>query len=125
MNGSSLQIEEIAARSGDGFGIFPGETVERINFIQRAQEMGCSLEEAKQLFSTGGEAVRAADKKLADLEAKINQMRNFKKFLNHHLADCGEELKAHGKQAACPVLATIEGKRLEKDRIYTVAFVSE
>lgn len=136
MNGSSLQIGEIAAlsgvsvdtvryyerlkllpratRSGGGFRMFPAETVECIKFIKQAQEMGFSLEEVKRLFSTGGGAnqCRAVRelliKKLADLESKINQMRNFKKVLNHHLADCEEELKAHGKQAACPVLVTIE-----------------
>lgn len=136
MNGSSLQIGEIAAlsgvsvdtvryyerlkllpraaRSGGGFRMFPAETVECIKFIKQAQEMGFSLEEVKQLFSSGGganqcQAVRELlIKKLAELEAKINQMRNFKEVLNHHLADCEKELKAHGKQAACPVLVTIE-----------------
>lgn len=136
MSGSSLQIGEVAAHSGvsvdtvryyerlkllpcaarssGGFRIFPAETVERIKFIKQAQEMGFSLDEVKQLFSTGGGAnqCRAVRelliKKLAELEAKINQMRHFKEVLNHHLADCEEELKAHGKQAACPVLVTIE-----------------
>ena len=136
MNGSSLQIGEIAAlsgvsvdtvryyerlkllpraaRSSGGFRIFPAEMVERIKFIKQAQDMGFSLEEVKQLFSIGGGAnqCRAVRelliKKLAELETKMHQMRNFKEVLNHHLADCEEELKAHGKQAACPVLVTIE-----------------
>lgn len=139
MNGSSLQIGEVAAlsgvsvdtvryyerlkllpraaRSGGGFRIFPAETIERIKFIKQAQEMGFSLEEVKRLYSTGGGAnqCRAVRelliKKLAELEAKINQMRNFTEILNHHLADCEEELKAHGNQAACPVLVTIEKNR--------------
>jgi MerR family transcriptional regulator, copper efflux regulator len=135
MSGSGLQIGEIAthsgvsvdtvryyeklkllpraARSGGGFRIFPAETVERIKFIKQAQEMGFSLDEVKQLFSTGGanqcrEVRELLLEKLADLESKINQMRVFKKVLNLHLDECDKELKMHGDQSACPVLITIE-----------------
>ncbi len=136
MSGSSLQIGEVAAHSGvsintvryyerlkllpraarsrGGFRIFPAETVERIRFVKQAQEMGFSLDEVKQLFSTDGganqcRAVRSLLMgKLFDLENKINQMRNFKKVLNRHLAECDTELKAHGDESACPVLVTIE-----------------
>lgn len=137
MNGSSLQIGEIAthsgvsvdtvryyeklkllplaARSSGGYRIFPAETVERIKFIKQAQEMGFSLDEVKQLFSTGGanqcRAVRELIlEKLVELESKINQMRNFKKVLNRHLEECDNELKAHGDESACPVLVSIEHK---------------
>jgi DNA-binding transcriptional MerR regulator len=136
MSGSSLQIGEVAAHSGvsvdtvryyerlkllpraarssGGFRIFPAETVERIRFVKQAQEMGFSLDEVKQLFSADGGAnqCRAVREllvgKLSDLENKINRMRNFKKVLNRHLAECDTELKAHGDESACPVLVTIE-----------------
>lgn len=135
MNGSGLQIGEIAAhsgvsvdtvryyeklkllpraaRSGGGFRIFPAETVERIKFIKQAQEMGFSLLQVKRLFSTGGanqcrEVRELLLEKLTDLESKINQMRDFKKVLNRYLNECAEELKAHGDESACPVLITIE-----------------
>ena len=109
-----LKLLPPAARSSGGFRKFSVETVERIRFIKHAQEMGFSLDEIKQLFSTGDgvnqcEAVHELlVKKLAELETKINQMRDFKKVLNRHLAECEDELEAHGKQAACPVLVTIE-----------------
>lgn len=135
MSGSRLQIGEVAVHSGvsvdtvryyerlkllprasrssGGYRIFPAETVERIRFIKQAQETGFSLDEVKQLFSTGGtnqcQAVRELLlKKLVELETKIEQMRTFKGILTHHLTGCENELKAHGEQAACPVLVTIE-----------------
>lgn len=135
MNGGGLQIGEIAAHSGvsidtvryyeklkllpraarssGGFRIFSVETVERIKFIKQAQEMGFSLDEVNQLFSTGGanrcrEVRELLLKKLADLEGKINQMHDFKKVLNLHLNECDDELKAHGDESSCPVLITIE-----------------
>lgn len=136
MSGNSLQIGEVAAHSGvsvdavryyerlkllpraarssGGFRIFPAEIVERIKFIKQAQEMGFSLDEVKQLFSNkdGANQCRTVRnlllEKLAVLDAKIVQMRSFKKILAHHLADCESELKAHGDESACPVMVTIE-----------------
>lgn len=135
MSGNNLQIGEVATRAGvsvdavryyerlkllprairssGGFRLFPVETVERVKFIKQAQETGFSLDEIKQLFSTGGanqcQAVRKLlQEKLAELETKIEQTRNFKQILSHHLTDCENELKAHGERAACPVMITIE-----------------
>jgi len=109
-----LKLLPRAARSSGGFRIFPAGAVERIKFIKQAQEMGFSLEEIKQLFSTGGsanqcQAVRGLLLgKLSELETKIERMRSFKKLLTSHLTDCENELKAHGKEADCPVMITIE-----------------
>ncbi len=109
-----LKLLPRAARSNGGFRIFPAGTVERIKFIKQAQETGFSLEEIKQLFSTGDGAnqCRAVQvllsKKLSELEAKIKQMRNFKTVLTRHLTDCENELEARGEKSACPVLTTIE-----------------
>jgi DNA-binding transcriptional MerR regulator len=112
-----LNLLPRAGRSSGGFRMFPAGTVERIKFIKQAQEIGFSLEEIKQLFMTGDGASQCRAvrgfilEKLTELEAKINQMRSFKKVLTSHLADCENELKAHGEQSACPVLVTIEKVR--------------
>jgi DNA-binding transcriptional MerR regulator len=109
-----LKLLPRAARSSGGFRIFSFETVERIKFIKQAQEMGFSLDEIKQLFSTEVGVNKCQTvrelllRKLSDLETKIEQMRTFKNVLNHHLASCENELKSHGEQADCPVMVTIE-----------------
>jgi DNA-binding transcriptional MerR regulator len=109
-----LKLLPRAGRSSGGYRIFPAETVERIKFIKQAQEMGFSLDEVKQLFSTKNgvnqcQTVRELLlKKLVELQTKIEQMRSFKKVLTHHLADCENELKAHGDESDCPVMVTIE-----------------
>jgi len=109
-----LKLLTRAGRSIGGFRIFPAETIERIKFIKQAQEMGFSLDEVKQLFSTKDgvnqcQTVRELLlKKLVELQTKIEQMRSFKKVLTHHLTDCENELKVHGDESACPVLITIE-----------------
>lgn len=135
MNGSDLQIGEIAAlsgvsvdtvryyeklkllprvaRSSGGFRIFHSHTVERIRFIKQAQEMGFSLEEIKHLFSSGGanqcRAVREfLAEKISEMAAKIERIENFKTVLAHHLSVCDKELEAHGDESDCPLMITME-----------------
>lgn len=109
-----LNLLSRAARTRSGFRMFSAETVERICFIKQAQEIGLSLYEIGQLFSTRGTAHECQNvhtlllEKLADLETRMAQMRSFKKVLEHHLTTCEAELKAHGDEAACPVLSEVE-----------------
>src|SRR5215207_10241072 len=89
---SELRIGEVAARAGvsidtvryyekrrllpraprteGGFRLFAPETVERVQFIKQAQDIGLSLEEIRQLLATGGadECRRMRDLLRAKLE---------------------------------------------------------
>lgn len=98
-----------AARTEGGFRLFPQEAVERIRFIKQAQELGFSLDEIGELLTTGGaaECKRVRDllrAHLADLDAKIKSMREFRRTLAGHLAECERELEERGKAAQCPVV---------------------
>ena len=75
MNSSALRIGEVALRSGvsidtvryyerrrllpaarrtqGGFRLFTPETVERVQFIKQAQELGFSLDEIGEILTTG------------------------------------------------------------------------
>src|SRR5207253_5130054 len=102
VNGSALQIGEVAARFGvtidtvryyerrkllpcasrstGGFRLFLPETVERVRFIKHAQEMGLSLEEITQLLATRGGAAECQKvrdllySKLAELDERMKKM---------------------------------------------------
>lgn len=103
-----------ALRTRGGYRLFTRDAIERIRFIRQAQEIGLSLGEIAQLFSTRGTARECQNvhtlllEKLADLETRMARMRAFKKVLKHHLATCEAELKARGEEAACPALSEIE-----------------
>src|SRR4051794_3733044 len=65
-------------RLRSGYRIFSETTVDRVRFIKRAQELGCSLFEIKQLLSLRIDHERDSAKmkalaqaKLADIEDKI------------------------------------------------------
>ena len=98
-----------APRTGGGFRLFAPEAVERIRFIKQAQELGFSLEEIKGLLATGGaeECRRVRDllkTKIDDLDVRMKAMKEFRRTLTRHLSACERELRAHGKNACCPVV---------------------
>lgn len=134
VNGSVLQIGEVASRAGvsvdtvryyerrrllpraprtsGGFRVFTTDTVERVCFIKQAQELGFSLDEITTLLSTGGasECRNVHDllkEKLIDIDARMKAMRAFRRTLAHFLAECEEELKRHGEAAEFPVIVEI------------------
>ena len=99
-----------APRSGGGFRLFGPEVVERIRFIKQAQELGLTLDEIKGLLTTGGaEECRSVrdllSKKIGELDGKMTAMKDFRRTLTQHLAECERELKTHGDSACCPVVA--------------------
>src|SRR5215510_4859035 len=143
MNLSALRIREVALRSGvsidtvryyerrrllpaaprteGGFRLFPPETVERVQFIKQAQELGFSLDEIGEILRTGGasECRRVRDHlkvKLSEVDGRIRSMQNFRKVLARHLAACERELSRHNDEAICPVLVKISGSEKKKKR---------
>lgn len=139
MEREALQIGEVAARAGvtidtvryyerrrllaralrtnGGFRLFAPETIERIQFIKQAKEMGFSLDEIKDLLANGGgraECKRVHDllqSKLSELDERMSRMKSFRRTLSRHLAACEEELQEHGAAASCPVVVTIKRER--------------
>lgn len=112
-----LKLLPTAARTNSGYRVFSVETADRIRFIKQAQDMGFTLEEIKQLFVSGGGENQCKNVrdliqfKLTQLADRMRQMKSFKGLLNRHLVACENELTAHGKEASCPVLTTIEISR--------------
>lgn len=138
MNSEALRIGEVASRSGvsvdtvryyerrkllplarrtqGGFRLFTPETVERVQFIKQAQDLGLSLDEIGNLLASGNvrECERVRDllrAKLSELDERMRLMRDFRRTLSHHLAACEQALKEQGKAARCPVIVTIANVR--------------
>jgi len=79
-------------------------------FIKQAQELGFSLDEIRGLLATGGaeECRKVHDLlsvKLHDLECRLESMKKFRRVLTRHLSECERELREHGQEACCPVVA--------------------
>src|SRR5712691_7789575 len=109
-----LKLLPRAQRSAGGFRLFGPESIERVQFIKHAQELGLTLDEIKGLLATGGaqECRRVRDllnKKIEELDTRMDSMKKFRRVLARHLNECERELSEHGQNACCPVVAI--GKR--------------
>lgn len=112
-----------APRSIGNFRLFTAEAVERIQFIKKAQDMGLSLDEIKELLTSDGGAPQCGrvrdllKEKITELELRMKKLREFKRTLSHHLTACETELRKYGSAASCPVIIKIVHiKQKEKKR---------
>src|SRR6266849_5825828 len=105
-----LKLLPRARRTAGGFRLFGAESIERVQFIKHAQELGLTLDEIKGLLATGGaeECKRVRDllnKKIGELDTRMDSMKKFRRVLARHLNECERELSERGQNACCPVVA--------------------
>ena len=101
-------------RSVSNYRRYPTGTVRRVRFIKRAQELGFSLKEIKQLLSLRASPrarcadvrKRAADK-IQDVEEKIRTLRAMKKALSKLVSECSGK----GPITDCPILESLDSER--------------
>lgn len=92
-------------RAEAGYRTYNGEHVERLRFIKRAQALGFSLEEIAELLTLNdtrdhGLARTLARAKIADIEARIGQLRSIVSALRHLVREC-----EHGEDGKpCPII---------------------
>ena len=100
-------------RTDAGYRVYSEQDVDRLQFIKRAQSLGLSLDEIKALLSERrnglSECRQVRDllsSKLIELDAKIGEMRAFRKTLGAYMGEC--EAALAGKRGDyCPVLFEI------------------
>jgi MerR family transcriptional regulator, copper efflux regulator len=98
-------------RSESNYRLYPQETVRRVQFIKRAQELGFSLKEIMALLALRATPEtpcadirsRALDK-ITAIEEKIQTLNAMK----HALAKLVEECSGQGEITDCPILAALD-----------------
>ena len=100
-------------RLASGYRMFPDTAVRRVQFIKRAQELGFSLAEIRELLSlrenadAGAQDMRErARAKIADIEQKIRRLRAMKSALSA----LAERCPGCGPLSDCPILDALEAK---------------
>jgi DNA-binding transcriptional MerR regulator len=102
-----------ACRTQGGYRIYTEQDIEHLHFIKQAQAIGLSLDEIRNLLPTSdaglAECRQVRDllsSKLRELDARIGEMRTFRRKLASYLAEC-EGALARKDQDRCPVLFEI------------------
>ncbi len=98
-------------RASSGYRAFPEGAVLRVRFIKRAQELGFSLAEIRELLALPGKAgaqeVRARTRaKIADIEEKIHTLQAMKDAL----AALADRCPGCGPISKCPIIDALEAK---------------
>jgi MerR family mercuric resistance operon transcriptional regulator len=100
-------------RRASGYREYSADSIPRIRFIKRAQELGFTLGEVRELLSlrvqpgTSPAAVRdRAEEKLAEIRRKIEDLRAIERALGRLTAACSGE----GPLGECPILHHLEGE---------------
>ncbi len=98
-------------RKPSGYRIYPAETVALVRFVKRAQMLGYTLSEVKELLALrqgGGGACadvqRNAAEKLAGVEARIRELQAIARALTKLLSSCAEPHHSH----VCQLLEALD-----------------
>jgi DNA-binding transcriptional MerR regulator len=98
-----------ADRSAGRFRLYPQDAVDRLRFIQQMQGLGFSLREVGELIHLRERKVEACESvrellttKLADVRAKMRQLKRLERELESDFRKCSRELNHRRRHAACP-----------------------
>lgn len=101
-------------RRRSGYRIFTYRHIDQIRFIKRAQELGFTLSEIKELLelrldgdSSCEQVRRKAEWKLDEVQQKIKDLKNLKEVLGELIEAC----KADKTTEECVILNALEGER--------------
>lgn len=100
-------------RLASGYRMFSLDAVRRVRFIKRAQELGFTLSEIKDLLALridrergSAKVQKLAQAKIADIEQKIRTLQAMKRVLKQLAGRC----PGCGPISECPILESLEPK---------------
>ena len=99
-------------RRRSGYRIFTQRHIDQIKFIKRAQQLGFTLKEIKELLelrvdekTSCSKIKEEARQKYQDVAQKINDLQRIKETLADLIDSCSED----GPIGDCPILEALEG----------------
>ncbi len=104
-------------RSPSGYRQYNEETVNRIRFVKRAQKLGFSLSEIKQLLKLSGGEITDCDevkdialKKLEAIREKIINLQKLDSILSNLATQCDRQQSIK----SCPIIEALMTEEVEK-----------
>jgi MerR family copper efflux transcriptional regulator len=99
------------ARLPSGYRRYSDLEIARLRFIRRAQALGFTLKEIRELLAISAQrdvarVKRSAEAKLTNVEKRIAELERVRKGLATLIAAC----PGHGRSADCPILQALGGE---------------
>jgi Hg(II)-responsive transcriptional regulator len=109
----------VPPRRASGYRDYPPETVDFVRFIRRAQTLGFSLREIKELLAlrsvpraTCGDVVVLARKKVQEIDTRITDLRAMRAALTKLLRGC----TGTAPLAQCPIIESLAGQAVRQGK---------
>lgn len=103
-----------APRRPSGYRIYPVQTVQRVRFIKRAQQLGFSLREIKQLLALQDKTWASCEDvcaltrhKIEEIAANIRDLRKMQLALRELFQQCPRTVSV----ADCPIIASLNSSQ--------------
>jgi Cu(I)-responsive transcriptional regulator len=97
-------------RTQSNYRLYDGHAESRLRFIRRAQNLGFSLAEVKELLDLSssvendmGDVKALTEQKIAEIDFKIADLQRMRNALAQQAAQC----PGHGSVENCPILASL------------------
>ena len=97
-----------ATRLPSGYRRYEPLQLSRLRFIKRAQQLGFTLKDIRELLGISGQrhvarVKRAAERKLAEVNERLAALHRIQSGLSELIAKC----PGHGRAAECPILKAL------------------
>lgn len=107
-----LGLLALPPRPGSGFRRYGAQAAARLRFIRRAQQLGFTLEEVRDLLKLEDgqscEKTRAlAERKLGLIEDRLADLTRMRRVLRGLIAEC----ESGRRPRACPIIDALSGRR--------------
>jgi len=109
-----IGLFKVPARTSGGYRVFTQNEIADLQFIGKAQELGFSLSEIRELTLLRQNAHACPEvrgvirRKLANIEEKIVALQQVRDELARSLRKCNRALKSHTPDDRCPILSELQ-----------------
>jgi MerR family mercuric resistance operon transcriptional regulator len=100
-------------RTGSNYRAYPTNAVLRVRFIKRAQELGFTLKEIKELLSLRAaprtrcsDVRRRAEAKVQDIDEKVRTLQAMRRALTKLIGECS----GIGPVTECPIVEALDSE---------------
>jgi MerR family mercuric resistance operon transcriptional regulator len=104
-------------RTGSNYRAYPEDAVLRVRFIKRAQDLGFTLKEIKELLSLRAaprtrcaDVRKRAEAKVQDIDGKVRTLHAMRKALTKLIGECS----GSGPVSQCPILEALDSEGEEQ-----------
>ena len=103
-----------SGRLPSGYRVYDARDLEAVRFIKRAQNLGFSLQDIRELLVVRSQEENCAhvrdllSTKLESVERKLKELRGIRSELGRALRQCEMQLRQRHSRAECPVLVRLE-----------------